>query len=142
MSAQLLVVVDDDVQREVMTDILGASGHAVTPVDCAEAALETARERTFDLCLTDMKMPGMDGLDLLRQMARTQPDLDVVVMTAHGTIRTAVTAMREGALDYLEKPFDKDELLHVISRALDRVGLSRENKQLRALASGDSGPCA
>jgi len=96
------------------------------------AALE---EDDADILLTDLKMPGMDGLELLRQARRLRPELEGVMMTAHATIKTAVTAMKEGAADYLEKPFDKDELLLVLGRTGERSELRRQNRQLRELVT-------
>jgi len=133
MAQSILITEDDRVQREVIDDILTQSGYEVTASESAETTLEILKDRSFDLVLTDMRMPGMDGLELLRRAKRLRPDLDVVVMTAHATIRTAVTAMKEGAIDYLEKPFDKDELLLVVERAMERGSLRKENRQLRAL---------
>jgi len=96
------------------------------------------REETSDLLLTDLRMPEMDGLDLLREAKRLRPDIEVVVMTAYATVKTAVTAMKEGAIDYLAKPFDRDELLLVVERALERSDLRRENRQLRELVAVNS----
>lgn len=134
MGQSILITEDDRVQREIIDDILTQSGYTVTASDSAETTLDILKDHSFDLVLTDMRMPGMDGLELLRQAKRLRPELEVVVMTAHATIRTAVTAMKEGAIDYLEKPFDKDELLHVVDRALERSTLRKENRELRALA--------
>ena len=133
MGQSILITEDDHVQREVIDDILSHSGYEVTTSESAETTLDILKDRGFDLMVTDMRMPGMDGLELLRQAKRLRPELEVVVMTAHATIRTAVTAMKEGAIDYLEKPFDKDELLHVIGRALERTSLQKENRQLREM---------
>ncbi len=131
--ARILIAEDDRVQREIIGDILEQAGYAVTATASAEEALEALRADVPGLLLTDMKMPGADGLGLLRQAKRLRPDLDVVVMTAYASVETAVTAMREGATDYLEKPFDKDRLLHVIGRANEGGALRRENRQLREL---------
>ena len=135
MAQTLLITEDDRVQREIITDILTQSGYEITASESAERTLEILKERTFDLLLTDMRMPGLDGLELLRRAKRLRPEIEVVVMTAHATIRTAVTAMKEGAIDYLEKPFDKDTLLHVINRVFERTNLQKENRQLRELVS-------
>ncbi len=135
MSKHILIAEDDTVQREIIGDILEQYNYTVARAAGGEEALESLRRTAFDLLLTDMKMPGMDGLELLRRAKSLRPDLDVVVMTAHATIKTAVTAIREGATDYLEKPFDKDELLLVIQRALEKGTLRRENRQLRELVS-------
>ncbi len=135
MAQSILITEDDRVQREIIGDILSQSGYEVTASDSAEMTLDFLKERGFELLLTDMRMPGLDGLELLRRAKRLRPELEVVVMTAHATIRTAVTAMKEGAIDYLEKPFDKDTLLHVINRALERTSLQKENRQLRELVT-------
>lgn len=131
----ILLTEDDDTQREIITDILTASGYAVVAAASGEESLKKLGEGTYDLLLTDLRMSGMDGLEVLRQAKRMRPEVEVVVMTAHGTIRTAVTAMREGAIDYLEKPFDKDTLLLVLGRAMERTGLKQENVQLRKLVT-------
>ncbi|MBL7648746.1 MAG: sigma-54-dependent Fis family transcriptional regulator [Candidatus Hydrogenedentes bacterium] len=135
MAQSILITEDDRVQREIIGDILSQSGYEVTASESAEKTLDILKEQGFELLLTDMRMPGLDGLELLRRAKRLRPELEVVVMTAHATIRTAVTAMKEGAIDYLEKPFDKDTLLHVINRALERTSLQKENRQLRELVT-------
>ena len=132
---QILIIEDDTVQREVIADILSQSGYTVRTGASASIALDYLQEDTYDLMLTDMKMPGMDGLELLRRARQVRPDMEVVVMTAHASIKTAVTAIQEGACDYLEKPFDKETLLLVMQRALERSQLRRENEQLRALVT-------
>lgn len=133
--ATILLTEDDAVQREIIADILTQSGHAVASAASGEEALRRLAEGMPDLLLTDLKMQGMDGLQLMAEAKRLHPELEVVVMTAHGTVRTAVAAMRDGATDYLEKPFDKEELLHVVRRALEHGGLRRENRQLRELVT-------
>ena len=135
MSLSVIVTEDDTVQREIICDILTQSGYTVTGCPGGEEALSLLREESSDILLTDLKMGGMDGLELLRQARRMRPDLEVVMMTAHGTVKTAVTAMKEGAADYLEKPFDKEELLLVMSRTGERVDLRRQNRQLRELVA-------
>ena len=133
MKARVLIVEDDNVQRDVIGEILRAADYAAAEAPSAEDALEVLREESYDLVLTDLRMPGMDGLELLREVKRVRPEADVVMMTAHATVKTAVVAMQEGAIDYLEKPFDKDELLVVVERAAERGSLRRENRQLREL---------
>ncbi len=135
MKARVLVCEDDDVQRDVIADILRRAGYTVREVAAAQAAVEALQADVFDVLLTDLRMPGMDGLELLRQARRIRPETEVVVMTAYATIQTAVSAMKEGAIDYLGKPFDKDELLVVIQKATERGDLRRQNKQLRQLVT-------
>jgi len=135
MKQRILVTEDDNVQREIITDILERAGYAVTEAASGPEAIEALRAESFDMLLTDMRMPGMDGLELLRQARRIRPDLEMVVMTAFATVQTAVTAMKEGAIDYLAKPFDKEELLVVAAKALERGDLRRQNRQLRELVT-------
>ena len=134
MKRKILIAEDDNVQREILEDILGL-GHVVKGVSGGQEALEALRDEPFDLLLTDLRMPGMDGLELLIEAKRICPTLEVVVMTAHATIQTAVTAMKEGAADYLAKPFDKGELLIVVGKVLETGALRRENRQLRELVT-------
>ncbi len=138
LPARILVAEDDTVQREILEDILVRAGYDVTPVANGSAAVEALRREAFDLLITDVRMPEMDGVTLLREAKRLRPDTEVVLMTAFATVKTAVTAMKEGAVDYLSKPFDKDELLMVVARSLERGGLRRENRALRELVTRES----
>jgi DNA-binding NtrC family response regulator len=131
--ARIFITEDDQTQREIIGDILEAAGHDVARFAAGEDTVKQLAAQTCDLLLTDLKMPGMDGLALLREAKRVRPDTEVTVMTAHATVHTAVTAMKEGAADYLQKPFDKEELLLVIGRVLERADLRRQNAQLRSL---------
>jgi DNA-binding NtrC family response regulator len=135
MSTKILIAEDDTVQREILVDILVQADYDVEAQPSAEGALEALRAESYDLLLTDLRMPEMDGLELLQEARRLRPDIEVVVMTAYATVKTAVTAMKEGACDYLAKPFDKDELLIVVGKATERGDLRRENRQLRDLIS-------
>ncbi len=135
MKPRILIAEDDKVQRHVIADILASAGYAVEDAASAQEAVEAVRNEVFDLLLTDMRMPGMDGLELLRQAKRLRFEMEVVVMTAYATVETAVTAMKEGAVDYLAKPFDKDELLVVVAKAVERGDLRRQNRQLRQLVA-------
>lgn len=135
MDYRILVVEDDASQREIIADILRDSGFQVDTAANAAQALALVEAQTYDALLTDVRMPGQDGMELLRAVKRIRPDLEVIMMTAHGTIRSAVAAMREGASDFLEKPFEKEELLHVLRRTLERGELRRENARLRAIVA-------
>ncbi len=135
MSSRILITEDDTVQRDILVDILETSGYEVRACGSGEDALAALKTESFDLLLTDLRMPELDGLELLRRARRIRPDVEVVMMTAYSTVQTAVTAMKEGAADYLAKPFDKDELLMVVDRAVEHGSLRRENQQLRELVS-------
>ncbi|MCX5769730.1 MAG: sigma-54 dependent transcriptional regulator [Candidatus Hydrogenedentes bacterium] len=135
MKPRVLVCEDDQVQRDVICAILGKAGYEVGSAASGKDAVEMLRDEPYDLLVTDMRMPGMDGFELLRQARRLRPDLEVVVMTAYATVQTAVAAMKEGAVDYLAKPFDKDELLIVVAKVLEQADLRRQNQQLRELVS-------
>lgn len=130
---RIVIAEDDGVQREILHDILREAGYDVDVFGSPRDALAALENSVYDLLLTDLRMPEMDGLDLLREALRLRPELSVVVMTAYATVQTAVTAMKEGACDYLAKPFDKDELLVVVGKALEQSELRRENRHLRDL---------
>lgn len=138
MTAKILVTEDDRVQREVIADILIRASYDVLAVGSGEETLHALQSDTYLLLLTDMKMPGMDGLELLRRAKGMRPELEVLVMTAHASVETAVTAMKEGAVDYLAKPFDREELLVVVAKALEQCELRRQNEQLRKLVTDAS----
>jgi two-component system NtrC family response regulator len=138
MSQRILIAEDDRVQRDTIADILLKAGYAVVAAPSARDALDALDADAFDLLITDLRMPEMDGLELLREARRRRSGLDVVLMTAHATVKTAISAMREGAADYLEKPFDRDELMLVVTRVLDQRGLREENQRLRQLVTETS----
>jgi len=135
MNAKILIAEDDATQREIIEDILAQAGYEVDAVESAAGALEAVEADCYHILLTDLRMPGMDGLELLRRVKGVQPDVEVIVMTAYASVPTAVTAMKEGATDYLAKPFDKDELLVVVSKTVERMELRQENRQLRELVT-------
>jgi len=117
----ILVVDDEKSQREILEMILSEEGYDVTTAASGEAALKFAKDRRFDLALTDLKMTGMDGIELLQQLLAYDSSIIVILLTAHGSIESAKEALRRGAFDYLEKPYDKAALLETINRALDRL---------------------
>ena len=127
----ILVVEDGQSQREMLRDFLKDEGYPVSEAENGESALIKLREDCFDLVLTDYKMPGMDGMALLQVAKELNPEMDVVVMTAFGTVETAVNAMKAGASDYITKPIDLDELQLLIERISGRRTIVRENKMLR-----------
>jgi DNA-binding NtrC family response regulator len=114
---RVLVVDDETNLRAVLRGLLERDGYAVDEASDGRAALEKARTKSYAAVLTDLRMPEMDGAALLDALRRDHPELPVVLLTAHGTVQTAVDAMRRGAFDFLTKPFDKDELARVVERA-------------------------
>ncbi len=122
MSRKNILVVDDEKsQREILEMILAEEGYDVTTAASGEAALKFAKDRRFDLALTDLKMTGMDGIELLQHLLAYDSSIIVILLTAHGSIDSAKEALRRGAFDYLQKPYDKAALLETINRALDRL---------------------
>jgi len=127
----VLIVEDEKSQREMLRGFLAKEGHAVEEAENGEKALSAVKAGQFDLLLLDYKMPGMNGLDVLEEVKRISPDIDVIMMTAFGTIETAVKAMKTGAVDYITKPVDLEDLLLHIDRLSERRTLIRENEILR-----------
>lgn len=117
----ILVVDDEKSQREILEMILSGEGYDVTTASSGEAALKFAKEQRFDLALTDLKMTGMDGVELLQRLLAYDSSIIVILLTAHGSIESAKDALRRGAFEYLEKPYDRDTLLETIRRALGRL---------------------
>ena len=117
----ILVVDDEKAQREILEMILSSEGYDVTTAASGEAAIKFAKERSFDLALTDLKMTGMDGLELLQHLLGLDSSIIVILLTAHGSIDSAKEALRRGAFDYLQKPYDREALLQTINRALDKL---------------------
>ena len=132
MKHRILVVDDEKNTREGLKWSLEDAGYGVDVAASAEQALELFHQTPTDLVITDLKMPGMDGLDLLRRLRSEDPTLAVIVLTAHGTIETAVEAMQEGATYYLTKPVDLKELRVKCEQALGGRRLALENEQLRS----------
>ncbi len=127
----ILVVDDKDSVRKMLAETLRAEGHEVEVAKNGHTAVEKARHGRFDLVLTDLKMPEMNGLEVLANIRETNPETTVIVMTAYGTIEDAVKAMKYGAYDFLTKPFDPDRLSVLIKRALENRRLLAENELLR-----------
>jgi two-component system response regulator HydG len=131
MPQTILVVDDDESNRVTLERLLGREGYSVVHADSGRTALEAVRAQPIDLVLTDLKMPGMSGIDLLKAARTVDPDVEVVVMTAYGTVETAVEAMKEGAYDFVAKPLKRQELLSCLRKALEKRGLQVENRRLR-----------
>ncbi|MEK9500304.1 sigma-54-dependent transcriptional regulator [Gaopeijia maritima] len=136
--ASILIVDDEEGIREFLADTLVTDGHDITEVADGLAAVRVLDQRGFDLMITDLRMPGaLDGIDLLRRARRDQPEMEVVVLTAHGTVDNAVEAMKLGAFDYLQKPLSSPaELRLLVARALERRRLlARDEVQRTSLST-------
>jgi two-component system, NtrC family, nitrogen regulation response regulator GlnG len=129
--ARILIADDEDSLRWVLDKGLRQAGYEVTAVKDGESALRAFEAEPFDLVFLDVRMPGMDGLTALGRLRERAPDAHVVVMTAHGTMETAIQAMQRGAYDYLAKPFDLDEVVLLAERALEARRLTQEVARLR-----------
>ena len=127
----ILVIEDGKSQREMLRDFLKDEGYEVLEAENGEKALKKIKENYLDLLLLDYRMPGIDGMKVLEKVKRINPEIDVIMMTAYGTIETAVNAMKAGASDYITKPIELQELLILIDRISERRILLRENEVLR-----------
>ncbi len=132
MEKNKVLIVDDEPKIcSILSALLTKNGYEVQVANCGEAGLDTYEKFQPAVVLLDLKMPGIDGMEVMEILAkRFDADCKVIIMTAHGEVRSAVEAMKKGAFDYLQKPFDNDELLAIISRAIEMVTLSRRVKQL------------
>lgn len=128
---KILVVEDGRSQRDMLRDFLAGEGHDLSDAANGEKALEMVKNNYFDLVLLDYKMPGMDGISVLKEVKALNPEIDVILMTAHGTIETAVEAMKVGAADYITKPIELEELLLQIRKISEFRNLTMENRILR-----------
>ncbi len=131
---RVLVVDDEDSVRWALTKALERAGYRVDLAADGASGLSAAENPDVDLALLDVRLPGRDGLAVLGDLRRRRPDLPVIMMTAYGTLQIAVEAMKQGAYDYIGKPFDVDELLLVVGKALEAQALTREVSRLRRLA--------
>ncbi len=123
---QVLIVDDEPNLRKILAAQLSRDGYDVLLAEDGEQGLALLRENHIDLVVTDLKMPKVDGMTLLREALRESPDLPIVMITAHGTVDTAVEALKLGAFDYLTKPFDKDEVRQIVGKALKTRQLAQE----------------
>ncbi len=125
--ARLLIVDDEKIVRESLFHWFSEDGYEVVTAESGDAALKHFDQAPFDVFLLDIKMPGMDGLTLQQKLREVDPNVAVIIMTAYASVNTAVRALKEGAFDYIVKPFDPEDLAHVIRSALERRRLLRES---------------
>ncbi len=133
--ATILLVDDDQSFRRVLEYQLREDGYRVLTAASVSSALQQFEQGAVDVVMTDVRMPGGDGIELLARLKTRQPDLPVMMLTAHGTIGAAVEAMKSGAVDYLTKPFSRDQLRMALARTLDVAALRRENRRLREVVA-------
>ena len=139
MKPRLLIVDDEPRMAEIVGMVLRREGYDVETFTSSAAAIERHEEDAFDLVLTDLRMPAPDGLEVLKRVRAATPDIPVILFTAHATIANAIEALRAGAFDYVQKPFDNDALRACVARALELSRLARENRYLRAELGQDGG---
>src|SRR5688572_27029387 len=128
----VLIVDDEKNMRLSLQTVLADEGYAAKAVESAEQALALLERERFLLLISDAHLTGISGYDLLAQVRRKWPDLPVLMITAYATPKLAVEAIKAGAIDYLAKPFEPEELLHAVARCAERFRLLRENATLRA----------
>ncbi|MDD5773446.1 MAG: sigma-54 dependent transcriptional regulator [bacterium] len=134
-----ILVIDDDINTvDAIIEGLTADGYTVSSANNGKEALEKINEKEPDLVLTDLMMPGMNGLKFLKMIKKLYPDITIVIITGFGSVETAVEAMREGAYDYLTKPLRMQDIRRVVSKALEQHSLIIENKSLKAELFGKS----
>lgn len=131
ISISLLVVDDEASVRDSLYQWFLKDGYRVKTASNAKEALQILSQEKFDLLLIDIKMPGMDGLELFQHVKRFEYEPIVIIMTAFASVETAVQALKDGAFDYITKPFDPDELSHLVRNAVRQLSLTRENKMLK-----------
>jgi DNA-binding NtrC family response regulator len=129
--ATIIVVDDDPEMANVLRDVLAEAGYRALSAGSGAGALMLVKEQDPDLLITDLRMSGMSGHQLQLELKRVAPNLPVIIITAFGSIPTAIESMKLGAFDYLTKPFGNDELLLIVSRALDDFQLRQEVRRLR-----------
>lgn len=128
---RILIIDDEEIVSTSCRRILEPEGYSVKTADNGRAGFTLLKNHTFDLVITDLMMPDMDGIEVLRKIRETWPDTEVVIMTGYGTVKTAVRAVKIGVFDYIEKPFNPEDLLSIAAKALERKKLMAGNIDLR-----------
>ncbi|GAG37850.1 unnamed protein product, partial [marine sediment metagenome] len=131
MSYRILIVDDEEIIRDSLSYILKSEGYEVEEADDGDTALEIILQKSFDLVITDIKMPKMDGISLLKKISNLQPETFFIIITAFASLETAINALRLGAYDYIMKPLEFDDVLFKIKKLFDHKKLLLENKILR-----------
>ncbi len=127
----ILVIDDDEIARDVVVSLLSQEGFSVHSARDGLEGIRTLKTREFHLVITDLRMPGADGIEVLKTALRLNPKTAVVILTAYGTLDNALEAIQIGAYDYITKPFKLQEIIIVVENAFKRAGLMRENEELR-----------
>jgi DNA-binding NtrC family response regulator len=131
MTPRILIVEDEEKMRRILDIMLSGDGYLVDTAEDGLKALSLCEKNSYSLIVTDLKMSPMDGLTLMRKLRKVSPEIPVIVVTAFGSVETAVEAMKEGAFDYITKPFDREEIRILVSKALSYGSLRKENSYLR-----------
>src|SRR5215471_4428051 len=134
----ILLVEDDAENRAAMVKVLEGAEYKVLEMDNGQQALDVINEEDIDVIVTDLRLPIMDGVEVLKRAKAVDPDLEVIVITGHGTVEVAVEAIKEGAYDFITKPVKKAQLLRAVEKAAEKQYLLRENRELR-LQLGQNG---
>src|SRR5918992_3317872 len=129
--ANLLIVDDEPGMRQLLSHVFGRAEHTVRAAESGAKALELLRQEPADLIISDVKMPDMNGIELLRKVREFLPDVAVIMMTAFATVETAREAFKLGADDFIQKPFDVDELKLIVEKAIERLRLVEESRVLK-----------
>jgi putative nucleotidyltransferase with HDIG domain len=132
---RVLVVDDEKFIRDILADFLGMEGYYVRTAEDGSSAVSELSRTNYDMVISDLKMPRMGGLELLKEVSRAHPDTLTVIMTGFGTVETAIDAMKRGAYDYILKPFKVEEIVHIVQRGLEKRRLAAENLRLREALS-------
>jgi putative nucleotidyltransferase with HDIG domain len=132
---RILVVDDEKFIRDILADFLGMEGYVVRTAEDGRAAVSELARARYDMVISDLKMPNMGGIELLKEIARICPDTLTVIMTGFGTVETAIDAMKRDAYDYILKPFKVEEIIHIVQRGLEKRKLEAENLRLREAVS-------
>lgn len=128
---RVLIIDDDEIVRKSCEKVLSPEGYITASAQSGREGLKLLSNKPFDLVLTDLRMSDMNGIDVLKKVKEMGPDIEVIIITGYGTIKSAIEAIRYGAYDYVEKPFSPEELLNVVRRSLERRNLILENTRLK-----------